>query len=653
MVATGHGLREDRSTSDVTALVAPRLSQHMRRFSAVIIALALTLSWPHPAAAAELHATYHVGSQPFGIATDPTDGRVYVANSGDRAFDGSGTISVIDPGANTVGTLLTTKPAGMLALDAVGRRLYSSNYDPTNDSASVDVIDLASGARVTSLPIGGLGVALDVSRSRLYVAGGRYLAAVDTTTFAMETRSAPFPQSWFGVAVDPGQGRVYVTNIDVSHPSLVVLDAQDLHTVANFSLSSVPRFALAVDPVRHIAYVAGSDPAGPPWTNSSLFALDGVAMTLRSTPTGFYPGGLALDAAAHRVWLTDETNWQVIAYDDSTLAQATYQYTMFEPALTALGPDGLLYVGAFRLAQVRAFDVAQNHPPIIDRLMFDLGQSEVFTNSRLTAMVDAHDPEGDAITISYQWQLNRVDIPGETGATLDLSKPGNGDRDDIVSVHVTVADATGSESTDLGRFVIDSAPAVTASFNTPAPKGNDVLKVMAVAGDADGDAMTYTFTWRKNGLGVFRTTTGASATDEIDLSTPFFGDYPGDVYSVTVVVSDDLRQSDPLTLDATVQNSAPSIALSLSDTTPKKKDVLAATVTAADIDGQPVTLSYTWLVNGVVKQVTANTSATTTSYDLRASGANVGDVVRLDVVATDGVSTTTTSVSATVTPAGH
>ena len=625
----------------------------MRRLTAAVIAIALTLSWQGAAAAAELVRTYPVGSLPFGIAADPTDGRVYVANSGVRGFDGSGTISVIDPSTNTVGTLVTTKPAGMLAVDGAGRRLYSSNYDQTNDSFSLDVFDLDTRSRVTSLDVGGLGVAVDTSRSRVYVAGGRYLAAIDTTTFDMQTRTAPFPESWFGVAADPVQGRVYVTNINVSRPSLLVLDADDLHTLADFTLSSVPRFALAVDTARHVAYVAGADPAGPPWTNSSLFALDGVAMTLRSAPTGFYPGGLVLDADAHRVWVTDQTNKQLVAYDDSTLAPATLQETMWQPSLCAFGSDGLLYVSGYSLAVVGAFDVRQNQPPVIDRFMFDLAESEVLTNSQLTVLIEAHDPEGDPITITYQWQRNHVDISGETNATLDLSKPGNGDREDLISVNVTVADATGSETSGLGRFVIDSAPVVTPSFNTTSPKGNDVLKVSAPASDADGDALTYTFSWSKNGLGVFRTTNGASATDEIDLSTPGFGDYPGDVYSVSIVASDGLRQSDPQTLYATVQNSAPSVTVSLSDATPKKKDVLTATVAASDVDGQAVTLTYTWLVNGVARQVTTNATPGTTTYDLRAAGANVGDVVRLDVLASDGASTTTTTSTATVTPAGH
>src|SRR3954469_14791619 len=142
----------------------------MRRIGfALITVLTLTVAAPRAAAAADLVATYAVGAQPFAIASDQTDGRVYVANSGTRTALGGGRVSVIDPATNAVTSLDTTKPSGLLALDSAARRLYSSNHDATNNSVSLDVLDLTSGDLVMSSQVGGLGFALDTTRSRVYV----------------------------------------------------------------------------------------------------------------------------------------------------------------------------------------------------------------------------------------------------------------------------------------------------------------------------------------------------------------------------------------------------------------------------------------------------------------------------------------------------
>jgi len=163
----------------------------------LITILVLTVATPRAAAAADLVATYPVGSQPFAIVSDQSDGRLYVANSGTRTGSGGGRVSVVDPATNAVGSLDTTKPSGLLALDSAARRLYSSNYDATNNSVSLDVLDLTSGGLVMSSQVGGLGVALDTTRSRVFVSGGNYLVAMNTATFDMDVKSVPFGETWF------------------------------------------------------------------------------------------------------------------------------------------------------------------------------------------------------------------------------------------------------------------------------------------------------------------------------------------------------------------------------------------------------------------------------------------------------------------------
>src|SRR2546427_2579744 len=108
------------------------------------LALAFVLSViavPQIANAAGVVATYAVGEKPFAVVSDPFDGRLYVANSGTATPSRTGTISIVDPAHASLGSLATSKPSGLLALDSAARRLYSSNYDPLTDSVSFDVLD--------------------------------------------------------------------------------------------------------------------------------------------------------------------------------------------------------------------------------------------------------------------------------------------------------------------------------------------------------------------------------------------------------------------------------------------------------------------------------------------------------------------------------
>src|SRR6185312_6087537 len=90
--------------------------------------------------------------------------------------------------------------------------------------------------------------------------------------------------------------------------------------------------------------------------------------------------------------------------------------------------DGLLYLTAPGAGVVGALDVAVaqppvNRPPTIDSAT--VTPTQAFTNDVITVSVNAHDPDGDPITLGYQWSVNHAERPGETGPSFDLAKPGN------------------------------------------------------------------------------------------------------------------------------------------------------------------------------------------------------------------------------------
>lgn len=91
------------------------------------------------------------------------------------------------------------------------------------------------------------------------------------------------------------------------------------------------------------------------------------------------------------------------------------------------------------------------------------------TNDTLTAVIsELRDDDGDVLQLSYQWNRNGAPINGATCETLDLSAPGNGDRDDQITVLVTVDDGHGGKwSVRSGAVGVDKALGYTVGMYAP------------------------------------------------------------------------------------------------------------------------------------------------------------------------------------------
>ena len=603
----------------------------MRRLMTVV-GLIVMIALPQSAVAAGVVTTYAVGAQPFGVVTDPVNGQVYVANSG------GSTISAVNPVTGAVTSASVGNQPGLIALDAGARRLYVSNGDKT-----LSVVDVTTMRTVaTSFDAGGLGIAVDPAAQMAFVASGDTFASVHTTDLSLGTLvGVGAPQSWFGVAVDPALHRVYVTNINSSAPTLEVLSETDVSTVlGEVSLPKPVRYAFAVDPATHNVVLASEDPAGPPFANSELFVVDPTTLTVaRRAPLGGYPGGLVLAPGKQRIYVTDMSGRRLLEVDDQTLTVAQASALPWEPALGTLHQDGHLYVAA-RSANLLAALSVGNQPPVVDGVT--LSPSAPLTNDLLIASVTAHDPDNDPLTFTYQWSRNGTVLAAVTGSALDLSAPGNGDRGDTIKVVVTASDGIATASNSASVVIGDSAPTVTVSLSPASATTNALMTATATGGDADRDTLTYTFTWKVNGQ-VREVTPTPNAADGFDLSVAGNGDR-GDTVSVEVVASDGTLSSTVASAGAVVANSAPTVTVSLSDATPRKKDVLVATAVGQDADNDALTFTYTWSLNGNV-QSTTTTKDLTSSLDLKGLASN-GDTVTVTVTANDG---TTTSAPATAT----
>ena len=286
--------------------------------------------------------------------------------------------------------------------------------------------------------------------------------------------------------------------------------------------------------------------------------------------------------------------------------------------------------------------------PVVNSVTND--QAAPRTNDVLSVTIDASDGDGDTLTYDYQWIKNGVDIVGETGATLDLGDPGNGDRGDDIAVRVSASDggSTSDAVTSDAVTVANSAPVVTLLPMTPDPVGTTSTVVAIASGnDADGDSVSFSFEWTVDGEVVQTTPASGDMQDSLDLTT-LDGVAIGDWILVTVTPSDLIEEGAPATEATVVWNRLPIIdSIAISPEGPVSRNaILSADVTAHDPDGDAVTFEYyEWYSDGVVIR-----GETDPTLDMSQPGiGEPGDEISFSVAATDGSGTYQGAISAPVT----
>ncbi|RYX81416.1 right-handed parallel beta-helix repeat-containing protein [bacterium] len=110
---------------------------------------------------------------------------------------------------------------------------------------------------------------------------------------------------------------------------------------------------------------------------------------------------------------------------------------------------------------IGAFEVINTAPQFTS---LTLGPAAPKTDGTLTAIPMSTDADGDTPIYTYVWRKNGGVIEGESGAILDLSKPGNGDLGDAITVTAMVSDgfATGEPISSGVVYVEDFTPSVVS-----------------------------------------------------------------------------------------------------------------------------------------------------------------------------------------------
>jgi hypothetical protein len=273
--------------------------------------------------------------------------------------------------------------------------------------------------------------------------------------------------------------------------------------------------------------------------------------------------------------------------------------------------------------------VVVNTAPILDSV--SLTPTEAYEGDTLTCTPgSATDADGETISYGYAWTVSGTS-PSETGDTLSDSF---WDRDEDVRCTVTPNDGTddGSAVDSNTITITNSAPVLTSVAITPStPLASETLTCAATASDADSDTVSFSYSWTLSG-------------SEIGSSNTLAGAFVGtDTVTCTVTPNDGTDDGNTVSDSVTVANTAPVLdSVALTPTTASEGDTLScAPGTTTDDDGDAVTYSYDWTVDG--------SAVSETGSSLADSSWAKGQEVQCTVTPNDGTESGTSVTSNTVT----
>lgn len=236
------------------------------------------------------------------------------------------------------------------------------------------------------------------------------------------------------------------------------------------------------------------------------------------------------------------------------------------------------------------------------------------------------DPEGDAITYTYDWYVDGVLYSSGTNPKVPL---GVTVRDEFWEVYVTPFDSFTYGPPGTANIAIDNSPPKIDSVSvTPSsPSTSDDLTATPSGWfDQDSDTEKYRMRWYKN---------GTLDTSETTSVFPASKTLRGDMLQAEFTPYDAYEDGDPvLSPTVTVGNGAPTApGVKITPSAPQPSDDLTCAVTtpSTDIDGDAITYTFEWWQNG--------SKTTITSYIVDDTYTVHGDVWECRIYASDGLST--------------
>ncbi len=224
----------------------------------------------------------------------------------------------------------------------------------------------------------------------------------------------------------------------------------------------------------------------------------------------------------------------------------------------------------------------------------------------------------DTVSYSYRWTQDGLERGDLEEASVPASLTTKGETWEVV---VTPSDnKVPGEPATVSVVIANTPPTATVALSPSLPLASEDLVASATGSDEDDDAVTFAFSWTVDGspASFAGDTVPASATRR------------GELWEVTVVPNDGTDQGEPVTSYVTIENTAPHIAAATLGPEPAYEGtVLEVDFIAEDNDGDEVSASYEFYVNGSLVQEGEQATLTGEHFDK-------GQQVRAVVTPTDG-----------------
>lgn len=181
----------------------------------------------------------------------------------------------------------------------------------------------------------------------------------------------------------------------------------------------------------------------------------------------------------------------------------------------------------------------QNGLPLVDRL--ELNRTTATTDTVLSVVAAATDPDEDRVTLEYQWVVNGAEVAGQTGNSFDGAASDGFDAGDEVYVKVRGNDGeAGPWRVSPTITVSNGAPTPPVAAVEPAePLEDQDLRCVLVEPSTDtdpGDTVSYRAEWVVNGAPYLGGTTTTFTNDTIPAALT----EPGDTWTCQLIAFDAL-----------------------------------------------------------------------------------------------------------------
>ena len=290
-------------------------------------------------------------------------------------------------------------------------------------------------------------------------------------------------------------------------------------------------------------------------------------------------------------------------YRDGVRVAAFNDAQTVDPSFTSKGEtwysqvrvfDGLVWSEWFQTGSV----LIGNTPPAVTSITM-LPEGPLTTSSDLSVVWEQTDIDGDQESGSQiRWWVDGEWVKDYDDMTTIPSSLTIRDQHWSVQVLPGDGESLGSSMKTTSRSIDNAAPSPPEVSLENTPVGNmmeqpdslsDMIAV-AISNDPDGEPVTYTYTWFRNGFHV-PDLDGQSVVDQSRIE-------PGSTWGVEVTASDPWGSQSSSFTEVVIANVAPSASWE-SQTSPPTPGAMATFDASSSSDPDGSISSYLWVVNGI------------------------------------------------------